>query len=87
MNNKRIFYSCCTKLAYEICQWYYGQKHYVWCSPYYDGPSRLSPYNSVAPSSNPREIYWNLLKDVKAADSHSIKINNVRSGILRGADV
>lgn len=42
MNGKRIYYSCCTWLCYEICQRFYGALHYVWCTPYFDPPSRLN---------------------------------------------
>lgn len=87
MNNKSVCYSCCTWLSYEICQRYYRGNHYVWCTPYFDPSSRLSPHNSVPPTSNPREIYWNLLKEVQAGDLHSAKIAQNRSGIQRGADV
>jgi hypothetical protein len=87
MNNKNLYYSCCTWLAYQICQRYYGGHHYVWCTPFYDPTSRLSPSNSVPPTSNPREIYWNLKKEIEAADLHSAKISQNRSGLQRGADV
>jgi hypothetical protein len=43
--------------------------------------------NSVPPTSSPKEIYWNLRKEVEAGDLHSAKISQNRSGILRGADV
>lgn len=33
MNSKRIYYSCCTRLSYEICQQYYGQLHYASPAP------------------------------------------------------
>jgi hypothetical protein len=85
MNSKRIYYSCSTWLSYEICQRYYGQVHYAWCAPYFDACSTLSLHNSVPPSSNPREIYWNLKRDVDAADLHSSKIRDIRRGIQKGA--
>jgi hypothetical protein len=53
MNHKRIYYSCCTSLAYFICERYYGQHHYVWCTPYFDPSSRMSQNNCVPPTSNP----------------------------------
>jgi hypothetical protein len=87
VNNKSVFYSCCTWLAYEICQAYYGESHYVWCTPYFDPASRINPHNSVPPTSNPKEIYWSLRKEVDAGDLHSAKISQNRSGIQRGADV
>lgn len=87
MNNKSIYYSCCTWLAYEICQRYYNKEHYVWCTPYFDPSSRLNSQNQVPPTSNPREIYWSLKKEVDAGDLHSAKIAQNRTGIQRGADV
>lgn len=85
MNNKSIYYSCSTWIAYEISQYFYGEIHYAWCTPYFDPPSRLNPYNSVPPSSNPRAFYWGLMKDVDALDLHSSRVDNVRAGIQRGA--
>jgi len=85
MNNKDIYYSCSTWIAYEISQWFYGEIHYAWCTPYFDPPSRLNPYNSVPPSSSPRALYWSLMKDVDALDLHSSRIEKVRAGIRRGA--
>lgn len=85
MNNKSIFYSCCTRLSYEICQRHYGAKHYAWCSPCFDASSPFSPYNLIPPSSNPRDIYWSLKRDVDAADLHSAKIRGTRLGIQKGA--
>lgn len=64
MNNKSIFYSCVTRISYEICQRHYGGMHYAWCSPCLDASSRFSPYNLIPPSSNPKDIYWGLKKDV-----------------------
>jgi hypothetical protein len=85
MNNKRIYYSCCTWLCYEIGQRFYGERHYVWCTPYFDPPSRMNKPNSVPPTSNPRDIYWALKKEIDAGDLHSTKIAQNRSGILNGA--
>lgn len=85
MNNKHIYYSCCTKLSYQIGQRYYGGNHYVWCTPYFN-PKRWSEENSVPPTSNPRDIYWHLKKEVKAGDLHSPKIAENRLGIQQGAD-
>jgi hypothetical protein len=87
MNSKHIYYSCSTWLAYNSCQHYYGQKHYAWCSPYFDTFSKLSLHNSMPPSSNPRDIYWSLKKDVDNGDMHSAKVRGVRRGILKGAGI
>lgn len=86
MNHKRIYYSCCTSLAYFICERYYGQHHYVWCTPYFDPSSRMSQNNCVPPTSNPRDIYWSLKKEVEAGDMHSSKVSSTRRNIQNGAD-
>ncbi|MYM68677.1 hypothetical protein GTP45_17820 [Pseudoduganella sp. FT55W] len=85
MNNKRIYYSCSTWLSYYVCERYYGSNHYAWCSPFFDAFSSLSPCNSVPPSSNPRDIYWNLKREIDAGDLHSKKVRDIRRGILKGA--
>lgn len=85
MNNKSIYYSCSTWIAYEISQWFYGEIHYAWCTPYFDPPSRLNLYNAVPPSSSPRALYWSLMRDVDSLDLHSFRMKNVRAGIQRGA--
>ena len=82
-----LIYSCSTWLSYNICQHFYGEMHYAWCSPCFDAEFLLSPYNSIPPSSNPRTIYWNLKRDVEAADLHSEKITQIRNGIKKGAAV
>lgn len=87
MNSKRIYYSCSTWLSYQICQHYYGQRHYAWCAPFFDADSVFSLPNSIPPSSNPRAIYWSLKRDVDAGDLHSAKIVEVRNGIEKGANI
>ena len=87
MNSKRIYYSSNNWLSYRICQQYYGQQHYAWCAPYFDAGSKLSTHNSVPPSSNPRDIYWNLKHDVDRLDLHSTKIAEIRRGIQKGAAI
>jgi hypothetical protein len=87
MNTKHIYYSCSTWLSYQICQHYYGQRHYVWCSPFFDADSVFSPPNAIPPSSNPRAIYWRLKQDVDSGDLHSAKIADVRDGIRNGAAI
>ncbi|NVM75262.1 hypothetical protein FHW83_001042 [Duganella sp. SG902] len=85
MNNKHIYYSCSSWLSYHICERYYGNKHYAWCTPYFDAFSSLSLQNFVPPSSNPRDIYWGLRKDIDTGDLHSAKVRDIRRGIQKGA--
>ncbi|MFZ4525991.1 MAG: hypothetical protein ACOYOE_10685 [Chlorobium sp.] len=41
----------------------------------------------MPPTSNPKEIFWNLKHEVDACDKHSAKILQNKTGILRGADI
>jgi hypothetical protein len=79
-----ILYSVNTYLAYRISERYYGQ-HHVWCSPCFDS---RSSYNlgliTNPPTSNPSEIYHNLLAEVQRGDRHSSKIIDNKAGILQG---
>jgi hypothetical protein len=81
-----VLYSTQTYLAYWVAQNYYNGEHYVWCTPIFD-PS--SPYRDrdsiVPPSSSPYEVYRSLAKAVADSDLHSEKIEDNRTGILRGA--
>lgn len=86
MNSKQVFYSCCTWLSYQINRLYYNNVHYIWCAPYFDPQSRLNPDNNVPPTSSPKEIYWNLKKEVESGDRHSAKVAQNRIGIQKGAD-
>ncbi len=85
MNNKDIYYSCCTSLGYEVCRRYYGDMHYVWCTPYFNPASRMNLPNMVPPTSSPSAIYWSLRHEIEARDRHSEKINKNRLGIITGA--
>jgi hypothetical protein len=85
MNNKEIYYSCCTSLCYEICGRYYNDEHYVWCTPYFNPTSRMNLPNRVPPTSSPCAIYWNLRNEIEAGDMHSAKIDKNRAGIIAGA--
>lgn len=75
-------YSTVSTLAYWIAQRYYGQRHYVWCSPAPD-TDRFAPINP--PSSDPVRIYWTFHDDIAAGDEHSAKVKENRLGIIRGA--
>ena len=46
----------------------------------------MSENNCVPTTSNPREIYWSLKKEVEAGDLHSSKVLGTRSNIQGGAD-
>ena len=81
-----ILYSTMTTLAYNINKKYYGDKHYMWCTPYF-GSDYLSPHFTVPPSSSPIEIYNTIKKEIEGADLHNTKIKLNRKGIRKGADI
>jgi hypothetical protein len=81
-----ILYSTNTWLAYHICELFYGQEHYVWCTPAFDPRSVAAYASTVPPTSSPSEVYHSLLQEVVRGDLHSTKIEENRRGILRGAD-
>jgi hypothetical protein len=81
-----VLYSTNTFLAYWIAQNYYNGDHYVWCTPIFDPNSPYGDRDSIVPpSSSPFEVYRSLAGEVKASDLHSKKIEDNRTGILRGA--
>lgn len=75
-----IYYSVNTKLAHYINEKYYKDTHYVWVAPYFN-PS-TNPR-----SSNPYELYKNLIKELKQdiVDYHSSFIINNKVGLQHGA--
>ncbi|MDD9209466.1 hypothetical protein [Aeromonas dhakensis] len=81
-----ILYSAMTSLAFNINKQYYGDLHYMWCTPYF-GSDFDSPHFTVPPSSSPLEIYSLLKKEVDGSDLHNTKIDYNRRGIRKGASV
>lgn len=77
--NKLLLYSVNSWLSYKIAEHYFENKHYCWCSPYFDA-SNVNPS-----SSNPIEIYASLKRDVESKDSHSSKISQIKAGLIKGA--
>ncbi len=87
MADPLILYSTGTWLGFIINQRYYGGTHFVWCSPLFSSNS-ISPYHTATPpTSTPCDIYRTLLDEVKSRDRHSVKIQQNRVGIIRGASV
>ena len=87
MADPLILYSTNSLLAYNIAKTYYGDRHFVWCTPYFDGAPIHGRGYTVPPSSSPAEIYRTYLRDIDARDGHSDKIKGNRLGLLRGAEV
>lgn len=69
-----LYYSTNTLLAKIITERYFKGNFRVWCSPTFDG----NP-----PSSNPKDLFLRLHKEVKTRDIHSAKIAQVRLGLIK----
>lgn len=86
MPDPLFLYSTNTLLAFHLNQTYYGELHYVWCSPFFGAANIPSPYRPNPPSSSPQEIYESLTKDIQNNDRHSAKVKNNKAGLRRGAN-
>lgn len=80
-----ILYSTNTSLAFHIAERYYQRKHFVWCTPFFNGRSDKGDAGFVPPTSCPGDIYRSLYREWRAGDRHSTKIEQNKNGILRGA--
>ena len=85
MADPLLLYSINSWLAYIIAERYYRSEHYVWCSPFFNSRTISSIDATTPPTSNPYEIYCNLLDEVSNGDRHSAKIKENKVGILKGA--
>lgn len=79
-----LYYSANTELAYRISEIYYGQIHYVWCTPFFT-PSKGGELDYKVPSSSaPRDIYASFYKEVEQRDNHGTNIERNRVGLRNG---
>lgn len=83
MREPLVLYSTNTLLAYRINQQYYGEIHYVWCSPFFSG-SADSIDVAMPPSSTPCDICFRYLEDIQRQDRHSQTIHQNQTGLRRG---
>jgi hypothetical protein len=83
MANPPVLYSANTWLAYQISKRYYGNVHWVWCSPHFDARSVL-PRDATPPSSTPGDIYRELREATSRGDRHNAKIAANKTGLLNG---
>ncbi len=81
-----MLYSTITKVALFVNQRYYGDRHYLWCTPNFRSNSDAVDF-TVPPTSSPFDIYATLEKEVRGMDSHSEKIKLNRTGIVHGAQI
>ena len=85
MSTPLLLYSTNTLLAYHINQTYYGDIHYVWCSPFFGAANMPSPYRPNPPSSSPQGIYDTLLQAIENGDRHDERVRLNKAGLRRGA--
>lgn len=71
-------------VAYNVNRMYYGNVHYMWCTPYFSSDYE-SPHYTVPPTSSPFEIYRQYAEEVKSGDQHGYKIKQNRIAISKGA--
>src|SRR6056297_1224957 len=87
MPDPLILYSTNAGLAYKIGQRYYGETHFVWCAPYPAQNPRDRFAGDNPPSSTLLAIYRRLAAAVDGNDRHDGKIQGLRAGLMRGADI
>lgn len=80
-----VLYSTNTWLAYHIQKRFYGDVHYVWCSPFWSEGATPAIDATTPPSSSPQDIYRRYKADVVRNDGHSDPIERNRAGLRRGA--
>jgi hypothetical protein len=80
------YYSANPWFASEIAKRYLGGRHFAWVSDFFD-TEREAPAGSsghlIAPSSNPRKIYFDLLHECRAQEEHSRIIRDHRKTFER----
>src|SRR5262245_61339202 len=79
-----VLYSTNTWLAWAISKRYYGDRHWIWCSPFFR-PNGTAP-TTFPPSAIPGAIYDRLYEDVASGDEHSSWIAQNRVGLLKGSE-
>lgn len=87
MERPIVMYSVQTYLAYYINTHFYSDLHYVWCTPYFDSNTLASTEPHAPETSNPRNIYETMRKDINMKDNHyhhetiSRNIIGLRNGV------
>lgn len=82
----KILYSANSVLAYQVAKRYYGDLHYVWCSPGFGSIATSRLYRSVPPTLSPKERYYRMLNDVKERVRSALTVEETRMGLLRGVE-
>lgn len=89
MKEPVVLYSIQSYLAYYINTEFYGDKHYVWCAPFFDSNKESHLIPKLPYTSNPIDIFKAYYKDISTYDRHykgaEIKRNTV--ALLKGAKI
>lgn len=86
MTNPLLLYSTNTRLAFEINERYYQQKHYVWCTRYFNNSATPLITYTNPPSSCPEDIYRSYLAETNREDLHAIQIPRNVTGLQKGVN-
>lgn len=80
-----LLYSTNPWFATDLARAYRGGKHFCWCSEHFDSAAAPSATAAslVAPSSNPKRIYYQLHDDVSKEDKHSHLLKAYRKTFRR----
>ena len=69
-----LYYSTNAELAKIITEKFFNGIFRVWCAPMFDNEHN-------PPSSNPKDIFLRLHKDVKKMDNHCSKMREIKAGL------
>ncbi len=87
MKSPHNLWSVQTELEWKINYKYYGDIHYVWCTPDFGSSvSKGNPLNNP-PSAQVLFRYQELDEAANSGDLHSHAISDKRTGLRRGAEV
>lgn len=87
MPENLLYFSTNTKISFILNEKFYNQRHFVWCAPVFD-PRKENSYDTASllgPTSSPCEIYETLKSEVSRSDRHSVKIDQNKIGLKKGA--
>ena len=59
--NSIVLFSCNHQVKYDIQQQYADERHYVWCSPFYDKTMESGISSRVGASSDPHQIMRHMM--------------------------
>ncbi len=81
-----ILFSVNSELAYWINVKYYGNVHYVWCTPDFGSSVSTNNLSNNPPSAQALKIYRALDEAAKSSDRHSSAISGNKMGLRKGVE-